>query len=156
MCLIVSPITHSDPPPPRAHVTGETTTLNTPAPFRPPTRPPPPFHASSRQQVNLTQSLTVRSLIIYGELLVTPPSPTPSSRRLRQPQALVINSAFILVRGKGAKLTVSGTTWDRRVTIYLRRCGCSSKKMGPLRLFARQKGSGAWRACTSIRLCSSY
>lgn len=74
-------------------------------------------------QVNLTQSITVRSLIVYGELLVRPPRPSRFTKRLGLPTKLVINSSFILVRGKGAKFSVSNTDWDRRVTIYLRRCG---------------------------------
>jgi hypothetical protein len=44
---------------------------------------------------------------------VIPPSGTAN---------LVINSSFILVRGKQAKFSVSGTAWDKKVTIYLRRC----------------------------------
>jgi hypothetical protein len=65
-------------------------------------------------QVNITSSLAVRSMIVYGEVQVIPPSGTAN---------LVINSSFILVRGKQAKFSVSGTAWNRTVTIYLRRCG---------------------------------
>lgn len=66
---------------------------------------------------------------MYGELLVQPPAPPTvgNNRRAVTLQAqppLVINSSFILVRGKQAKFSISGTDWDRRVTIYLRRCVC--------------------------------
>lgn len=83
-------------------------------------------------QVSLTQSVTVRSLIVYGELLIQPPAPpTVSNNRpgvTLQAQTLVLNSSFILVRGKQAKFSISGADWDRRVTIYLRRCVCPHER----------------------------
>jgi hypothetical protein len=72
------------------------------------------WHACS--QLLVARSINVRSLTIFGDVLVQPAIPAGTKRR-----TTTINTAFILAKGTQARFTVNNTTWDKTATIFLRR-----------------------------------
>jgi hypothetical protein len=67
-------------------------------------------------QLLVTRSINVRSLTIFGDVLVQPA--LPAGMKLR---TMTINTSFILAKGTQARFTVNSTTWDKKVTVFLRR-----------------------------------
>lgn len=78
-------------------------------------------------QLLITSNIKVRSLTIYGDVLVQPqklrgrggPAPTLT---MAAASKIIIDTAFVVVKGPSARFTINQTAWDNQVVIYLRRC----------------------------------